>query len=474
MSGTGERVGAAGILGGAAARTSYRAAPEPVRHRVVDVFVDTLAVMALGSDRTEHARLRTMMAAGGGRSTVIGQSRPASAAVAVMLNGTTPTVYQIDEGHRQSRGHPGIHVVPAVLALAEETGAGAEALFSALLAGYEVAARLGQSLNSVKPDIHPHGNWGSIGAAVGAAHLLTQGDESVIAAAIDAAAAVTLYPDRAATTRGAGVHHLYAGLGAQLGLVAGYASACGMSSVPGCLENFMGPRSGRSFDPNALVSGIDPATGGWSRHEITANYFKFLPACGHTHTAINALLEARKRTGFGVGDVERIEVRAFRAAANLSATRVENDLAARYSIPYVLAAALLDDGFGLDALRDERMASDRLHELAGRVHVQHEPDFDGGYPVKGRPVVVEVRLRDGRTLREDCALSFGDVERPATREALHDKARRLLSHRFGAPAAEEVLSAALGLESGGELTRLSESLRAAAGQRSGAARMDAT
>lgn len=458
-----DRLDASHILGYAAAHTSFSGAPETVRHRVVDVFLDTVAVMAVGSDRAEHAKMQATLGAGGGRATVIGRAEPAAAAIAALLNATTPTVYQIDEGHRMARGHPGIHVVPTVLALSEEHGLEAEDLFSALLAGYEVAARLGLSLGAVRPDIHPHGNWGTIGAAVGAAHLLSHADGAVIARAIDASAALTLYPDRAATTLGAGVHHLYAALGAQVGLVAGAAAACGISAVPGCLEKFMGPRSGVRFDRDVLLSGLDFATLTWSTHEILGNYFKFLPACGHTHTAINALLAARGAAPFEVVEVDRIDVWAYLAAASLSATSVENDLAARYSIPYTLAAALVDDGYGLDSLPAGRMASERIHELARRVHVHHDPELDVDYPDHGRPVVVEVTLKDGKKVRHATQLSFGDVEQPASREAVHDKARELLSHRFGGVAAEQVLSAVLALESGGPLADVSTALRRAAG-----------
>lgn len=452
---------AAHRLAGASAQTSYAGSPEVVRERVIDVFVDTLAVMAAGSARGQHRRLQQMLGTPGGGATVIGSSIPTSAMAAVVVNGTTPTVLQMDEGHRVARGHPAIHIVPAVLALAEERRLSTEAMLSAVIVGYEVATRIGLALGPLRPEIHPHGNWGTIGAAAAVAHLLTR-DVEIIARAVDAAAAVALFPDRAATAYGAGVHHLYPALGAQTGLVVGTAAAAGFTAVPGRLEHYFGPQSAINFDPRALDFGIEPATGKWSRYEILNGYIKFVPACAHTHTALGALETARRRHGFTATQIQKVSVTAFGAAAALGQTRPRNDLAARFSIPMVLAAALQDGEFTADTLNEDYRPSAPLVDLAERITVAHEPAFDAKYPQRGRPVEVVITLTDGRVISERASYSFGDVEQPASREDIHAKALDLLSQRFGLRHGSYVLEKALDLETGGSLAELSQALRTAA------------
>jgi 2-methylcitrate dehydratase PrpD len=61
----------------------------------------------------------------------------ADPATAALLNGTPLAAEQLQDGHRLGRGHPGAHVVPAVLAVAESCEASGSALLSALLVGYE-------------------------------------------------------------------------------------------------------------------------------------------------------------------------------------------------------------------------------------------------------------------------------------------------------------------------------------------------
>ncbi|MDR1387694.1 MAG: MmgE/PrpD family protein [Propionibacteriaceae bacterium] len=452
---------AAAALGRAAAATSFAAAPVALRQRAVDVFIDCLAVMAVGSERGPQTRLRALLGGDRGSASLIGQSEPVAAAVAVVGNGTYPTVYQIDEGQRMSRGHPGIHVVPVVLALSEEGGRSADDFFSALMAGYEVAARVGQSLGGTKAEIHPHGNWGTIGAAAASAWLLGRRDPQVIATAIDLAASLALGPDRASLKAGQGAHHLMAALGAEVGLVAGAAAAAGFSATPGCLERFFGPRSGVAFDPGLLLEGVGPD--GWSEFKLASSYFKLWPACAHTHTSINAALALRQEFGFAPEAVERIEIRAFGPAASLDRSAVgDNDLAARYSVPYVVAAALLDGRFDLDSFTPERLAAPGLRRLIDRVQLRHDPALDAGYPERGRPIVMEIVLNDGRRLIRSAALSEGDSELPASPERLRDKAATLLAHRFGPAAAERVLAAAQAFARGAPIQDLSGALRAAA------------
>jgi 2-methylcitrate dehydratase PrpD len=458
----GERRSCAQILGEAAANTRYGEVPTAVRERAVDILLDTIAAIAVGSDSPTHQRLQHLLGSSSGGSTVIGQSAPTGASVAAFLNGTAPTVYQLDEGHRLARGHPAIHIVPAVLALAEADQCAADALLSALIAGYEVGVRLGQSMGGTRPDIHPHGNWGTVAAAAAAAHILSNADAAVIATAIDMAAGLSLHTDRTATTRGNGTHHLMPATGASIAVLTACAAVSGFDSTPGCLENFFAPRAGAHFDPELLLAGISEGT--WSEHAMLGSYIKFWPACGFTHTSIGAILRLHDQVGFTIDDIVHIEVKAFRAAAALRRNDDDvNDLAARYSIPCVVAAALRDGKYWLDSLN--HLDDPEFRELTRLVTVVHDPDLDSLYPAAGRPAAVTVELADGRTVSTTLTVSLGDVELPASREQIHAKAATALAHRFSPEAAARICESTTALGQGAPIQELSAALRAAAHER---------
>lgn len=458
------RTDAAAVLGRAAASTRPPSLPDEVRRHTALLFVDVLAGMAAGSDRHAHARTRQLFlsAQGGpGPATVLGRAEGASAAEAIVLNATLPTIYQLDEGHRVSRGHPAIHIVPAALATAEAGGAGVPQLLAAVAAGYEVATRVGMALGGTVPEIHPHGNWGTIGAAVAAAHLMTEGEENAIVSAIDIAAGVVGYHDRRPAREGAGTHHLWAAVGAHTGFLAAATAAAGMTGVPATLETAVLARAGAAPQPDVLHAGRT-ADGEWARWTIMENYVKFWPACAHTHTAIGATLQLLRKENVSADEIESIDIATFRAAAVLDDPAPRTELAARFSIPAVVAATILDHSFGLESLSETRLKEPAWRALAGRVSVRHDPVHDEGYPERGRPLVMRVRLRDGRVLRQAAVLSHGDPESPASADEVQGKARQLFAHRFGSAAAARIMTEATGLADASELTGLVEALRAAA------------
>src|SRR5258706_10291122 len=100
---------------------------------------------------------KNLAQAAAGDAWVIGTGRRASASDAALLNGTAGTRLELDEGNLFAKGHPGIQVVPAALAAAQESGAsGADPLAAGAL-GYEPSARLTPAAPG-RPSINPHGN----------------------------------------------------------------------------------------------------------------------------------------------------------------------------------------------------------------------------------------------------------------------------------------------------------------------------
>lgn len=77
-----------------------------------------------------------------------------------------------DDGHRLTKGHPGVVVIPAALAIAESTHPTVDELRTAIIVGYEVAIRAGLDLHARSLEYHASGAWGALGAAAAAGRLL--------------------------------------------------------------------------------------------------------------------------------------------------------------------------------------------------------------------------------------------------------------------------------------------------------------
>ena len=81
-------------------------------------------------------------------------------------------VDEIDDVHQDASLHPGIVVVPAALAMAEEHGASGRQLLTALVAGYDVVVRVARAAGvSHYAHWHTTGTCGTFGAAAAAGSI---------------------------------------------------------------------------------------------------------------------------------------------------------------------------------------------------------------------------------------------------------------------------------------------------------------
>src|SRR5437879_3854699 len=113
-----------------------------VRERTKELVLDLLGVAARGSREPSTAPVHAFVRAqGDGEATVVGAPFRISAAWAALANGTAAHAIEMDDVTTESSLHPGVAVIPAALAIAEERGAGPTAFLEAVVAGYEVTMR---------------------------------------------------------------------------------------------------------------------------------------------------------------------------------------------------------------------------------------------------------------------------------------------------------------------------------------------
>ena len=98
-----------------------------------------------------------------GEASLLGDKYKTASQTAAFLNGTAGTFLEMDEGHQFAKGHPAMHIFPALFS-AEGKNISGTAFLRAFILGYDVAARIGFA-SQLNPAMHPHGTWGGLGAA---------------------------------------------------------------------------------------------------------------------------------------------------------------------------------------------------------------------------------------------------------------------------------------------------------------------
>jgi 2-methylcitrate dehydratase PrpD len=186
---------------------------------------------------------------------VIGAGKRARAIDAALLNGTAGTWLELDEGNLFAKGHPGIQVVPAAVALAQESGCSGAEVLRAVALGYEISARVSRAAQ-MRLIFHPHGTYGVMGAAI-AAGVLKRFNAAQMLELINCAATMGMASSRQTLLDGATVRNIFTGHSGFMGLTAARLVECGFT---GEIDS-VGTVYGRgiysdTFDPALVVAGL--------------------------------------------------------------------------------------------------------------------------------------------------------------------------------------------------------------------------
>ena len=425
------------------ADTSFAALPPGVVERARWILADCLPVIAAGMQVPEMKALVDAHLDGStaGAATVLGARRRASALDAALLNGTAGTWLELDEGNLFAKGHPGIQVVPAAVAVAEEIGAPGHALLRAVALGYEVSSRIHRAAN-VKLAVHPHGTYGVIGAAL-AVGLLRGFDRARLLELINVSATMGMATSRQTLLDGATVRNIYTGHSGYMGIMASRLVACGFTGEVDSVAAIYGKVLSDTFDPARVVADLG------SDWLITKSYFKLHPTGRYVHSAIDALEDLLAKVPGGrlpAGSIERLDVRAYALAAMLREKAVRSSFGARFSVPFALASILVRGRSGLESFDDAAVADPAIQALAQRVEMHEEPSFTARYPAE-QPVLLRATMRDGTVHEGTCTVTKGEPTRPHASAELAAKFRELGEPIWGASATRTLLEGLASAES---------------------------
>jgi len=423
------------------AHIDFSTLPAALREQTAWILADTLAAIIAGSAEPELRALSARLRADApGRAVLPGQGHAAAPLAAALINGTAGTFLEMDEGNRFSRGHPAVHVIPAVMALAQIRGQDANTFMSALLAGYEVGSRLGAAAR-LRGSMHPHGTWGTIGAAAACARLTGQSPES-LRETINIGSSLTIATSKRTMLEGGLVRNSYAGLSNHNGLLALTLAECGFSGERDGPGSLLGAVVSDHFDQDAVTRDL-----GRTWH-VQQNYFKLHSCCRYNHGTLDAIDQiAGRETLPAAADIASIAVQSYNLAAELEDPRPRNTLAAKFSVPFAVATRIVHGHSRLSAFTWASLREPDILALAERVQLAEDPAMTARLPGE-RPARVEIRTRDGRTLVGEVGVNRGDDAAPYTHQELRAKFLDLCGRVWPGPHAEHVLDATLGLGQG--------------------------
>ncbi len=438
-------------LGRWVAELQWGDVPTRVQGRLRLVLLDVLGVTLLGAQDPEQQRLVDAWDLVPGPAPVVGTGHRTSVESAAWLNASALVRLELDEGNKFAKGHPAAHGFPAVLALAAARDAAPGDLLASLLVAYEVASRFGRA-TSLRDGAHPHGSWGVAGAAAGCARLLGL-DSEATAAAIDTGAGMPVAGHFASALDGNRVRDAWMGAANVSGLNAARLAAAGLASNTGTAAYSLGVLLG-TFQASDLTAELG------QRWDVELGYFKQHAACSFTHAAADAVIELATTGQLpDVAAIDAVTVETHSLATGLRRQSWDNRLSAMFSIPFVVAAALVHGEVGPDATRTEALDDPAVRRLAQRVTVVGAADLDARLPAE-RPVRVTVKAA-GREWVVERPNPLGDSAfHPFDEQSLRALLSRLLGGEDELDAVVSVLDDLFRGVSGGAALRALSDARA--------------
>jgi len=152
--------------------------PPGVVDRTKYLLLDYLGVAARGALSDSAAAARKMVAnleSVPNGATVIGTQQTASPPYTALLNGIAAHSIELDDVVNEASLHPGVTVMSAALAAGHMANCSGKRLIAGIVAGYEVAIRLGIGLDPAAHyarGFHPTATCGTLGSAITAAKIL--------------------------------------------------------------------------------------------------------------------------------------------------------------------------------------------------------------------------------------------------------------------------------------------------------------
>jgi 2-methylcitrate dehydratase PrpD len=430
--------------------------PAAVMARAKHLMLDAVGI-ALAATGFEFAH-RTLTAmrglAGEGDATVIGFPAQLPMRDAALVNGVLIHGLDFDDTHTGGVVHPTASLLPTVLAVGARQRAGGAVALAAYIAGVEAAARLGAVARGGFHQIgfHPTGLIGAFACALAAGKLMGLTEQQLVMAqgiTLSAAAGSLEFLEDGAWTKR---------------FHPGWAANAGITAAALAQQGFVAPR--RAYEgrfglyPSHLQERWEPADLALATRDLGEVWellqvaVKPYPACHFTHACADAAIALRQEHRLDTRAIEHVEALVPAEVVKTvcepvaNKRRPANSYDAQFSIPFIVAAALLRGRFTLAELTPEAIVDPAILALADRVDYRVDPA--SGFPryYSGELVVATT---DGRRLRHREHMNRGCGDRPLGEAEIlakfHDNATRAVAPR----RARAIAEAMLGLEKAADL-----------------------
>jgi 2-methylcitrate dehydratase PrpD len=425
-----------------------RDAVEKAKRTALDCMGTTLAGVAEPVSQTITAYATKL--GGPPQASVFGAGLRVSVPDAALANGVIAHSLDYDDCGVKI-GHPSVLVFPAVLSLGEHLGSSGQEILAAYILGLEIEGKLAlhADFKLMQARLNHQTWYGSIGAAGACAKLLRLDvAKTRMALGIGANFACGL-----SANHGSMAGAMAAGNACRNGVTAALMAQQGITAKPNIIEvksGFYDTLVGAGhYDAERMADGL----GKPFYIESPGIGLKKYPSCYHTHRALDGVFQLLGEHRLSDKDIVEVDVgTSERAMRVLAFSEPETPYQAKYSMPYCIAAAVVDHQVTLDTFTAHKMEDRGIVEARKKVRLSF-PDVpiwpglaDVGPDTEfvGNPVTI--RTTDGRSYNARVDIPRGDPALPLTDDELLTKYRDCGRSQLRSDEIERSVTEVLSLE----------------------------
>lgn len=411
-----------------------RAASQPpddpkLVHAVERIVLDSLgcALGAAHSPSVRAARAWARRIAGSPSATLLASGEKSSALGAALVNCTMVRDLDLNDTYFSRNPAHNSDNLGVCLAVGEAESAAAADIIKSILVAFEVQMR---ACEFTYKSFFKETGWDQT---------------TLVTLASAAATGVLLKLDQPRMAHALAIAGCYPGIGemrvGQISMMkaasAGLAATRGIEAAYLAREGMTGPR--QVFEGQRglakLVLGEcdwDLLTAPFGDWRLPRTCLKRYPAAYIIHSSIDLALDLRREHRLAAAEIDSVTVEAFgwlledmvHGMGGTSRYDIDSRETADHSLPFCVAAALVDGEYGLRQLHEKRWEAPEVKALMGRMSFVHDRAMDERFP-PDRPSRMTIATRDGRKLTKELPYPKGDYRSPFSDDELADKFRSL-------------------------------------------------
>jgi 2-methylcitrate dehydratase PrpD len=440
-----------GTLAAYMAKARFEDLPAAVVSQAKFRILDSLAAMISGSHlKAGEMAIRYVRTLGGTpEASVVATDIRTSVANAALVNGMFAHADETDDFEPTTKAHPGSHVIPAALAMAQRENSSGPQLITGVALGYDLCCRFLMALgpSQVRGSHRSAEGTGSTMGSVGAAASLAQLDEAGMRYALSYAAqqvsGIWSWVRDADHVEKA---FDFAGMGARNGVTAAVMAQMGFTGVWNVLDGEHNALLALSSapKPEQMIDRLG------ERYYVTETSIKPYSVGYPIQAPLAAFLDLQREHGLKPEMVERIIVRLPEDGARIVNNRSMPDV----NCQYIIAVALLDGTVTFESSHSHsRMQDPAVRALMQRVELIADPALMN--PDAARSGHVEVVLKDGRSVTRFVSHAPGTKENPMDAAQVEGKAETLIEPVLGVQRTRALIRAIGMLEEVKDMSGLS-------------------